>query len=105
VRAAWWQEKQDEVVDRSQCRVAPHDRSLHAGFAAVHHKTGRLTWLNHKTKTGGSTGGDGIRAHREASKQRTHIAIARLVRSSGIRPMVLQREFPKCPSGVYPSIM
>jgi hypothetical protein len=39
VRAAWWQEKQDEVVDRSRYRVAAHDRSLHAGFAAVHHKT------------------------------------------------------------------
>jgi hypothetical protein len=39
VRAAWWQEKQDEVVDRSWCRVATHDRSLHTGFAVVHHKT------------------------------------------------------------------
>jgi hypothetical protein len=56
VRAAWWQEKQDEVVDRSRCRVAAHDRSLHA-----------VTWLNHKTKTGGSVGGDGIRPRREAS--------------------------------------
>jgi hypothetical protein len=26
----------------------------------------RVTWLSHKTKTGGSTGGDGIRVHREA---------------------------------------
>jgi hypothetical protein len=26
----------------------------------------RVTWLIHKTKTGGSTGGDGIRARREA---------------------------------------
>jgi hypothetical protein len=25
VRTAWWQEKQDEVVDRSRCRVAAHD--------------------------------------------------------------------------------
>jgi hypothetical protein len=39
VRAAWWQEKQDEVVDRNWCRVAAHDPSLHAGFTAVHHKT------------------------------------------------------------------
>jgi hypothetical protein len=106
VRAAWWQEKQDEVVGRSQCRVAAHDRSLHAGFATVEHKTGRVTWLNHKTKTGGSTGGDGIRARREASMQRTCVGIARLasrlseVRSPGIRPMVLRREFPKCRSGV-----
>jgi hypothetical protein len=27
----------------------------------------RVTWLTHKTKTGGSAGRDGIRAHREAS--------------------------------------
>jgi hypothetical protein len=26
----------------------------------------RVTWLSHKTKTGGSAGGDGIRARREA---------------------------------------
>jgi hypothetical protein len=32
VWVAWWQEKQDEVVDRSQCRVAAHNRSLHAEF-------------------------------------------------------------------------
>jgi hypothetical protein len=64
VQAAWWQEKQDKVVDRSRCRVAAHDQSLRAGFAAVHHKTGRVTWLNHKTKTGGSAGGDGIWVYR-----------------------------------------
>jgi hypothetical protein len=29
VRAAWWQEKEDNVVDRSRCRVAAHGRSLH----------------------------------------------------------------------------
>jgi hypothetical protein len=66
VRAAWWQEKHDEVVDRSRCRVAAHNRSLHAGFAAVHHKTGQVTWLNHKTKTGDSADGDGLWARREA---------------------------------------
>jgi hypothetical protein len=27
----------------------------------------RVTWLRHKTKTGGSAGGDGFRARREAS--------------------------------------
>jgi hypothetical protein len=27
----------------------------------------RVTWFSHKTKTGGSAGGDGIRARREAS--------------------------------------
>jgi hypothetical protein len=65
----------------------------------------RVTWLSHKTKTGGSVGGDGIRACRETSKRRTHIGIAGLasrlseVRSPGIRPMVLRQEFPKCRSG------
>jgi hypothetical protein len=39
VRAAWWQQKQDAVVDKSWCRVAAHDRSLYARFAAVHYKT------------------------------------------------------------------
>jgi hypothetical protein len=42
VRAAWWQEKQDEVIDLSRCRVVAHDLSLHAGFMAVHHKTVKL---------------------------------------------------------------
>jgi hypothetical protein len=42
VQAARWQEKQDEVVDWSRCRVAAHNRSLHVGFEAVHHKTVRL---------------------------------------------------------------
>jgi hypothetical protein len=39
VRAAWWQEKQDEVVNQSRCRVAAHNWSLHVGFAVVHQKT------------------------------------------------------------------
>jgi hypothetical protein len=47
VWAAWWQEKQDEVVDQSRCMLEAHNRGLHVGFAAVHHKTigllGRVT--------------------------------------------------------------
>jgi hypothetical protein len=99
VRAAWWQEKQYEVVDRSRCRVAAHNRSLHAGFVVVHRKISRVTWLSHKTKTRGSAGGDGILARREASKRRTRIEIARLasrlskVWSPGIRPIVLRQEY------------
>jgi hypothetical protein len=105
VRAAWWQEKQDEVVDRSRCRVAAHGWSLHAGFVAVHHKTVGVTWLRHKTKTEGLAGGDEIRVRRETSKRRTRVGVARLasrlseVRSPNIHPMVLRREFLKCPSG------
>jgi hypothetical protein len=55
----------------------------------------RVTWLSHKTKTGGSAGGDGIRTRRDALKRRTRVGVARLasrlseVRSSGTRPMVL----------------
>jgi hypothetical protein len=65
----------------------------------------RVTWLSHETKTGGSAGGDGIRARRDASKRRTRAGIAMLasrlsvVRSPGTRPMVLRREFPRCPLG------
>jgi hypothetical protein len=44
-----------------------HNRSLHAGFVAVHHKIGRVTWSIHKTKTEGLAGGEGIWARREAS--------------------------------------
>jgi hypothetical protein len=32
VWVVWWKEKQDEVVNMSRCRVAAHNRSLHAGF-------------------------------------------------------------------------
>jgi hypothetical protein len=31
--------KSNKVVDKSRCRVAAHDRSLHEEFAAIHHKT------------------------------------------------------------------
>jgi hypothetical protein len=36
------EEKEYEVVDRSLCRVVAHDRNLHVGFVALHHKTVRL---------------------------------------------------------------
>jgi hypothetical protein len=62
--AVWWQEKQDEVIDRSRWRVAAHDRSLHAGVCGGSPENRRVTWLSHKTKTRGSAGGDGIRARR-----------------------------------------
>jgi hypothetical protein len=34
----------------------------------------RVTWLSHKTKSGGSAGGDGIRVRREASMPGGHTA-------------------------------
>jgi hypothetical protein len=44
-RTAWWREKWGEVVDMSRCRVLAYDRSVHMGFAGVHHKTfGFLGW-------------------------------------------------------------
>jgi hypothetical protein len=67
VRAAWWQEKQDEDVDWSRCGVAAHNWSMHVGFAVVHQQNRRVTWLSHKTKTRGSVGGDGIQTRWEAS--------------------------------------
>jgi hypothetical protein len=78
VQAAWWQEKQDEVgygflvEPQNQGRAGMMWRPSNewdwhggctesAGFAAVHHKTVGVPWLSHKTKTGGSVDGDGIR--------------------------------------------
>jgi hypothetical protein len=49
----------------------------------------RVTWLSHKTKTGGSAGGDGIRARREAS------AGGHVAGSQGLR-----REDAVCGDGV-----
>jgi hypothetical protein len=37
------------------------------GVCSSSPKNRRVSWLSHKTKTGGSTGGDGIRACREAT--------------------------------------
>jgi hypothetical protein len=80
VRAAWWQEKQDEVgygffvelqnQDRAGMTWRPsHEWDWRGGytesarFAAVHHKNVGVPWLSHKAKTGGSAGGDRTQAH------------------------------------------
>jgi hypothetical protein len=80
VWTAWWQEKQDEVVygfvvelqNQGQAWTTwrpshewycPRSCTESAGFAVVHHKTIGVTWLSHKTKSGGSACGDRIRAH------------------------------------------
>jgi hypothetical protein len=47
----------------------------------------RVTWLSHKTKTGGSAGGDGIRVHREASKRATRDMIELLALGGHEGPM------------------
>jgi hypothetical protein len=44
--------KRDEVVDMSRCRVAVHDRSLHAGFAVVYHKIVGLLGEARRAETG-----------------------------------------------------
>jgi hypothetical protein len=120
VRAAWLQEKQEEVgygflvEPQNQGRVGMTWRPSNewdwrgcctesSRFAVVHHKTVGVPWLIQKVKTGGSADGDGIRVRRETSKRRTCVGIARLasrlseLRSPGMRPMVLRQEFPKCP--------
>jgi hypothetical protein len=58
-----------------------------AGFAAVHHKTVGVTWLSHKTKTGGSAGEDGIWARRETSKRATRGTIEVLALEGREGPM------------------
>jgi hypothetical protein len=58
-----------------------------SGIGAVHHKTVGVTWLSHKTKTGGSAGGDGIWARREALKRATHDMIEVLALGGREGPM------------------
>jgi hypothetical protein len=53
----------------------------------VHCKTVRVTLLSHKTKTGGSAGGDGIRVRREASKRATRDMIELLALGGHEGPM------------------
>jgi hypothetical protein len=66
----------------------------------------RVTWLSHKTKVGGSAGGDGIRARREASMLVAHGGIAGLVsegrglRRRRGRAMKRSATLPICPLGV-----
>jgi hypothetical protein len=65
----------------------------------------RVTWLSHKTKTGGSAGGDGIRTRRDALKRKTRVGVARLasrlseVRSSGTRRWCYDDNSPSAPQG------
>jgi hypothetical protein len=66
----------------------------------------RVTWLRHKTKTAGSTGGEGIRARREASMPANTWGIVgvasggcRLRRRRG-RAMKRSATLPICPWGV-----
>jgi hypothetical protein len=54
---------------------------------AVHHKIVGVTWLSHKTKTGGSASVDGIRARREASKRVTSCMIEVLALGGREGPM------------------
>jgi hypothetical protein len=76
-----------------------------AGFAVVHHKTvGYLVELQNQDRSLGgrrwdpgtprSFEADDTRRDRKARVEARRGAVA-----GGIRPMVLRREFPKCPSG------
>jgi hypothetical protein len=90
VWAAWWQEKQDEVT--YSFLVQPQNQGGAAEGSGGQPESARGVWLvystkptpsrddvaaksyvglSHKTNTGGSAGGDGIRARREASKRAT----------------------------------
>jgi hypothetical protein len=108
VRAAWWQEKKDEVVDQSRCRVATHNRSLHAGFAVVHHKTVELVEpqnrrLNEWRRDPGAPRdfeAEDTRRDRKTCVKAKRVAVA------GHPSDGATTRIPKVPfGGVYPSIM
>jgi hypothetical protein len=77
--AAWWKEKQDEVVDRSRCRVAAHNRCLHAGFAAVHQKMlGYMVEPQNQDRRLGER-------RRDSGASRNFDAVGRVAGSQGLR--------------------
>jgi hypothetical protein len=65
VWAAWWKEKQDKVKELVQGSSSRPESAR--GVCGISPQNRRVTWLSHKTKTGGSAGGDRIRAGQEAS--------------------------------------
>jgi hypothetical protein len=111
VRAALWQEKQDGVVDRSRCRVEAHDRSLHAGFAVVHHK--RPGYLvepqNHDRRLGGRRRDPGAPRSFEAEDMRRDCNACVEAKRGAVAGHLSDgatTRIPKVPHrGVYPSFM
>jgi hypothetical protein len=111
VRAAWWQEKQDGVVDKIRCRVAAHDRNLHAGFAAVHDSTVGLLGRDTKSRPKARQAETGF-GHTNKLRRGGH-ASGRKVCVEAKRGAVVghpsdsaTKRIPKVPlEGVYPSIM
>jgi hypothetical protein len=89
-------------VDRSRCRVAAHERSLHAGFAVVHHKTVGLLVGGRRWDPGAPRSFEAKDTHRgrKACVKAKRCVVARH-RSDGATMRI-----PKVPlGGVYPSIM
>jgi hypothetical protein len=78
-RAAWWEEKQDEVVDKSWCRVAVHDRSLHAGLRRFTTKSS--CYLVEPQNQDWSLGGQ----RRDPSAPRSFNVGGHVARSQGLR--------------------
>jgi hypothetical protein len=68
VWAAWWQEKQDEVVNMRQGSGSRPESAR--GVWDGSPQNCRVNWLSHKTKTRCSAGRDEIRVLREASMPR-----------------------------------
>jgi hypothetical protein len=60
-------EKQDEVFNRKPVQGSGSQPESARWVCGGSPENRRVTWLSHKTKTGGSAGGDGIRARRKAS--------------------------------------
>jgi mevalonate pyrophosphate decarboxylase len=78
VRAAWWREKQEEVVDRSRYKVAAQKWSLHAGFVAVHQKIVRLLGSARKPRLEARRAETGSGSAEKLRCRRTHGGIAGL---------------------------
>jgi hypothetical protein len=67
VWAAWWQHKARRSHGQELMHGSGSQPESACGVCGGSPQNHRVAWLSHKTKTGGSAGGDEIRARREAS--------------------------------------
>jgi hypothetical protein len=108
--ATWWQEKQDEIVDRSRCMIVAHDRSMNEGFAAVQQKTvGLLGWATkrrpkaRRVKTG-SKRVEKLRCRRTRGGITGLTSGGHELRQRRGHAMKRSSTWPNCPRGVCISV-
>jgi hypothetical protein len=111
VQAAWWQEKARRSRGQEPVQGSGSRPESARGVCGGSPQNRPVTWLSHKTKTGGSAGGDGIRAPRsfeaeDTRRDRKACVEAKRRVAAGHPSYGATANIPNVPlGGVYPSIM